>query len=365
MNERMDMIIVCGGTGGHVYPALAVAEEYRRKYPERKMMFVLKNGGFEEKVIRGAGFPFRSIRMEGFNRSRMLLNTRLLLLLPISLVKAFLILLRARPCLVLSTGGYTGVPVLLSAVLQGRKIALQEQNSYPGFTVRFFSRFARIIFLAYREAAGYLPRGKKIIETGNPLRLATGAAPTDIRKVYGLGPEDRILFVFGGSQGARAINEAVLECVARLARESRIAVLWQTGRPDFERIKEAISGMDRIWVLPFIENIYDYYRAADLAVCRAGAMTVSELAMFGLPAIFVPLPTAAEDHQTLNARMAESHGAGLCLPQTEVRQKLCGTVLSLLNDAPRLAGMREKMTRMHRKNAAPAIVDALEKEMAA
>jgi len=365
MGVRVDMMVVCGGTGGHVYPALAVAEEMRKRYPVRKIMFILKTGGFEEKVIKAAGFDFRSVNMAGFNRSRLLINLRILVLLPLAFVRAFFIMISARPKVVLSTGGYTGVPVLLSAALQRRKIALQEQNSYPGVTVRFFARFAAVIFLAYREAGKYLPLGRRIIEAGNPLRAATGKTEKDLRKEFGFTHGEKVLFVFGGSQGAMAINKVISQCAARLVKEEKIAILWQTGKPDFENMKKSVEGLENVKVFPFIENIYDFYRAADLAVCRSGAMTISELAKFGLPAVFVPLPTAAENHQKKNALTVEAQEAGICVDQSVAQEKLGDTIAALLRDSGRLSDMRTRMKSMHREDAAENIADTLERILAA
>ena len=359
------MVFVCGGTGGHVFPALAIAEETRKMYPQTKIKFIIKKGGFEEKVVKQAGFLFDGIRAEGFNRSRPLINLRLIYILPMGFVKSFVILLQSKPKLVISTGGYSGVPVLLSAVIQKRQIALQEQNSYPGITVRFFARFAKVVFIACNEARNYLPKRVKIIEAGNPMRASTGGIEKNLRKEYGLAETDRVLFIFGGSQGARGINNVIKKEVARIVGSQRVVIFWQTGKPDYEEIKIAMSGLGRVHIFPFIENIYDFYRAADLAVCRAGAMTISELGKFGVPAVFVPLPTAAEDHQKKNAEMVERNGAGICIDQSQANEKLFNTVSALLNDDVRLKKMSDKMGKLFHGNAASDIATELERMMAA
>ncbi len=359
------MVFVCGGTGGHVFPALAIAEESRKMYPQTKIKFIIKKGGFEERVVKQAGFDFVGIRAEGFNRLRPLINLRLIYILPMGFVKSFVILLHLKPKLVISTGGYSGVPVLLSAIIQRRQIALQEQNSYPGITVRFFARFAKVVFIAYNEARKYLPNKVRIIEVGNPLRASTGGIEKDLRKEYGLAETDKVLFIFGGSQGARGINNVIKKEAARIISSKNVVVFWQTGKPDYEEIKIAVSGLGRVHIFPFIENIYDFYRAANLAICRAGAMTISELGKFGVPAVFVPLPTAAEDHQKKNAVMVESNGAGICIDQSQANEKLYSAVSGLLNDNVRLKEMSVRMRNLFHGNAAPDIATELERIMAA
>jgi UDP-N-acetylglucosamine--N-acetylmuramyl-(pentapeptide) pyrophosphoryl-undecaprenol N-acetylglucosamine transferase len=175
----------------------------------------------------------------------------------------------------------------------------------------------------------------------------------------------KVLFVFGGSQGAMAINKVMSECAARLVREEGAVVLWQTGKPDYENMKKSVEGLENVKVFPFIENIYDFYRAADLAVCRAGAMTISELAKFGVPAVFVPLPTAAEGHQKMNALAVERQGAGLCVDQSAAEEKLHGTLVDLLRDEDRLSTMRSRMKELYREDSARLIADSLERELVA
>lgn len=358
-----DLVIVCGGTGGHVFPAMAVAEEMRLTQPDIRILFIVKKNGFEEKVVADAGFPYRAIRMEGFNRSNMFRNIRLFYIFPMGFLAAFSALRQSGASVVFNTGGYIGVPVLASALLLRKGITLLALDTYPGVTVRFFARFARVVFLAYQEAKRYLPGVSNTLAAGNPLRRTTGGKEIDLRKEYGLTDSEKVVFVFGGSQGARGINRAILSFAKQLTEEQRITLLWQTGKPDFEEIKRSVSGLNKVRVFPFIENIYDFYRAADLAVCRAGAMTVSELAKFGLPAAFVPLPTAAEDHQTVNARMVETNGAGVCVPQNEAMTTLYGIITGLLANEASLKVMRTKMKSLHREDAAQRITQRLLEEM--
>jgi len=357
-------LFVCGGTGGHVYPAIAVAEAVRRYVPGAAVSFAGKKKGFEEKVITDAGFPCQGIRAEGFDRTRFLRNVRLLYVLPLGFWQAFRLVRRERPDLVFGTGGYVCVPVLLASLLQFRPIALHALDSYPGVAVRFFARFARRIFLGYREAAAYLPRRARVMVTGNPLRETTCPMARNLRADFNIPAPRKVVLVVGGSQGAMAVNRMVLEYVRAVDGRGDRFLLWQTGQRDFEEMQRAAAGFQDLRLFPYIDNIYDFYRAADVILCRAGAMTISELIKFGLPAVFIPLPSSAGDHQRKNAETIEKLGGGVCVRQKDGAPALIQAVEKLLTDEPKLRVMRARMQALHREDAARTIALELGKEAA-
>jgi UDP-N-acetylglucosamine--N-acetylmuramyl-(pentapeptide) pyrophosphoryl-undecaprenol N-acetylglucosamine transferase len=199
--------------------------------------------------------------------------------------------------------------------------------------------------------------------TGNPVREDRPEGRKDLRAEYGIPAHQKVLFVFGGSQGSRPINNLMRALLPPLLGEGGAEVLWQTGKNDYESLRSAFEGIKGVRIFPFIDNIYDFYRCADFAVCRAGALTIAELSLFGLPALLIPLPTAAADHQTSNARRVEDAGGGLCVPQEEAPEKLPALVRSLLSDPGRLDRMRRNMASLRKGDAAQSIADELIKEM--
>lgn len=363
MSAKRKIMIVCGGTGGHVFPALAVAGKLREKHPDLEIVFVVKEKGFEESLIRKQGFRTRGIVIKGWARGEFLVNLPLLFMFPRAVAGSLSIMREEKPDMVFGTGGYVCMPLLAAAVLTDRPVYLQEQNVFPGITVRLFARFARHIFLGYGEAASRLRTNGRVIATGNPVREDAESGRRDLRTEYGIAPEKKILFVFGGSQGSRPINQLLLKLVPGFMEKGDLEVLWQTGRNEFEAIRQAVEGTAGVRVFPFLDNIYDYYRCADLVVCRAGALTIAELARFGLPALFIPLPTAAADHQTRNARMVEDAGGGLCIPQSEAGERIAVMIRTLLADTGRLDRMRRNMAALGRTDAAGAIAQELGKEI--
>ncbi|MBL8025626.1 MAG: UDP-N-acetylglucosamine--N-acetylmuramyl-(pentapeptide) pyrophosphoryl-undecaprenol N-acetylglucosamine transferase, partial [Fibrobacteres bacterium] len=270
--KKYDLIIACGGTGGHIYPALAIAEAMKSYHRDVRILFVVRDGAMEQKVFPESGFDFITIKSAGFSRVSLKANIKLLWVLPSSFVKAISVLITAKPSAVLSTGGYSGLPVLAAARILRKKIFLQEQNTYPGVTVRLFAGSADCVYLGYREAAKYLPVQTRYMETGNPIRLATGKAERNIKGELSIEGK-KLIFVSGGSQGAQAVNKLIASMLPEFIADESLAVVWQCGRANEDFARKAADGMKNVHVMPFIDNIYDYYKAADLAVCRSGAMT--------------------------------------------------------------------------------------------
>jgi UDP-N-acetylglucosamine--N-acetylmuramyl-(pentapeptide) pyrophosphoryl-undecaprenol N-acetylglucosamine transferase len=347
------ILIAGGGTGGHLYPGIAVARELRRRVPAIAVTFAGTARGIESTVVPREGFELdvlRSAGLKGMSPSSLL---RGLSLLPLSGVDAWSIVSRRRPQLVIGVGGYSSGPVVLVAALRGIPTLLLEQNAVPGFTNRRLAPFVGAAAVTFESTLSYF--GRRGFVTGNPVRPEffepAAAAPVD-------GPP-RIL-IFGGSQGAHAINMAMVEAAPRLAAHpGGMAITHQTGERDLERVRDGYrdAGVEAR-VEPFLFAMDREMKNADLVVCRAGATTLAELTAAGIPAVLVPLPTAADDHQRRNAEVLVAGGAAELLPQSEMTgETLAGRIVALASDADRRRTMSEAARQLARPDAARAIVD--------
>ena len=346
------LLVAGGGTGGHLFPGVAVAEEFLRRDREAQVLFVGTGRPVETEVLGRRGLALRVIRAAGLKGQGLFGRLRSLVLLPLGLIQSLGVLIGFKPDVVLGVGGYVSGPVGVAARLLGVPTAIHEQNSIPGLSNRWLGRLVDLIFISFESSAPFFPPAKTHL-TGNPLRqeirVLAGAPPNS-------GP-DFTLLVSGGSQGARAINEAVVETVRILKESGReFKLIHQTGTADFETVKRAYEEMGQpARVEAFIQDMDRAYLAADLVVCRAGALTLAELAALGRPAIFIPLPTAANNHQEENARaLVEAGGAEMIL-QPELTPAL------LADRVGRLADDREKLIDMGRAAAAISRPDAAEK----
>ncbi len=315
----MRLWVAAGGTGGHLYPALAVVEELERYGSGIEARFAVSRRGLEESVLGASGRPFVRLMTEGLHRRELRRN----LLFPFRLVWGFVqslgAVLRHRPQVAFGTGGFISGPALLAARLLGVPVALLALDAFPGATIRLLARRARIVFIAHEDARAHLSRRPEIITTGIPVRRVETIDRSDARQRLGIGPAGRLLLVTGGSQGSATLNRATQEALPHLLGMSDLALLWQTGEPHYEAITAGVASdpavrralsEGRLVIVPFIEAMADAWSAADLALCRAGASTLAELAGYGVPALLVPLPTAAGGHQEANARSFAQAGAG-------------------------------------------------------
>lgn len=351
------VLIAAGGTGGHIFPGIAVARELQRRDPQVALLFVGTARGLETRVVPQEGFPLELIDIAGLKRVGLLQRGRTLLMLPRSFWQARTILRRFRPDLVLGVGGYASGPVLLAAALSGIPTLVIEPNAYPGFTNRVLARFIRAAAVGFSEAVPYF-RGKAVV-TGNPVRpeFFQIAGPHDAA------PESEFhLLIFGGSQGSHAINLASISALPFLLnKHGRLTVTHQTGEQDLALARAAYESLQlkhRITTLPFIHPFAQELARAHLVICRAGAMTIAELTAAGKPAILIPLPTAADDHQRKNAEALERQGAARCLVQSELTpERLAEEVSQLIENPARLAAMAEASRRLAHREAAQKIVD--------
>lgn len=358
----MRLCIAGGGTGGHVFPALATAAAVRARAPEAALLFVGTASGLEARLVPSAGYPFETIRVRGLKGKGLAERLTASLLLPWAFEESRRILARFAPDVVLGVGGYVAGPVLLAAALGGTPTVLHEQNAVPGMTNRLLCRVATAVAVSLEAAAAHLP-ARRLTVTGNPVRADLFGHPREAsRELFGLARERRTLLVFGGSQGARGLNEAMRGGAAALAAlRAELQVLHATGERDREAVAAAYAAAGiRAVVLPFIDAMGAAYAAADLVICRAGATTVAELAALGKPAILVPFPHAAGDHQRHNAEaLAAGGGAVMILERDLTPALLAGRVRELIEDPVRLAIMARSAAAAGRPNAAERLADLL------
>lgn len=352
----MNVVIAAGGTGGHLYPAIAVAREFLRQDPATRVAFVGTSRGIEATVLAHEGFELDLIAAKPLMGKGWLERIRALGALPVTLWQSLRLLNRRRADLVIGVGGYTSPTVLLAAFLRRTPSVILEPNAYPGLANTVVAPLARRIFLAFESAKQYFGQATVRV-VGMPVRRAF---LEEARTEGGGGgvPDTRHLLIFGGSQGAKAINSAVMEALPLLKHIHKLRITHQTGTQDHARVAAAYreAGLEAE-VVPFLYDMPAVLRGADLVVARAGGMTVAELTVCGKAAILIPLPTAIYNHQALNAAVMESAGAAVVISQQELNgSRLAGTVGAILNDPERLRAMSGKSAGIGRRDAAEVIV---------
>ena len=356
------IIFAGGGTGGHLYPALAIARAMVSIDPEVEPFFIGARRGIEKDVLPGAGFEHELLDLHPLYRARPWENWKTLAGAMTAWQKIGQRVSAYKPAAVVATGGYVSGLTLAYATMKKIPFVIQEQNSYPGLTTRFFSRYAAQIHLGFPEARRWITPSAKtqVFDSGNPIEPLPADAH-DKRKGRAAWdfPADRgtVLLIYGGSQGSQAMNEAVSGWV-RSGTPDDLFIIWATGRGNHEKYASLES--ERVKVRPYLAPVTDAYRAADLAVSRAGAMATAELCAWGLPMILVPLPTAAADHQTTNARALESAGAAVFMPQSQLSPAtLTQAVIALVSDPTRRSALAAHALERARPRAAEQIAEAI------
>jgi UDP-N-acetylglucosamine--N-acetylmuramyl-(pentapeptide) pyrophosphoryl-undecaprenol N-acetylglucosamine transferase len=362
MKNDLRILLAGGGTGGHVFPAIYIAE-YLKKNWGAQCQFIGTRHGIENVKVPQAGFVVHPVWISGLHRGFNLRNLLFPLKLVVSLVQCKRELIRFKPDLVIGTGGYVSGPLLYQAVRMKIPTAIQEQNSYPGITTRLLAARVDCVFLAYQEALHYLQRLKKYVLVGNPIKSTLVIRPNeDASKYFNLKKGIATVLVFGGSQGARSINRAIDRLISEGVFE-QIQLIWQTGQPDFEFYKQKyiLQNNKNLCIMPFIDRMDYAYAAANLVICRAGAMTISELAAAAVPAILVPYPFAAENHQFKNAQaVARSEGAILVEDKKNLAESLKTALISLLQAPERLSFMSGQIKNYHHPDTLQRIAIELE-----
>jgi UDP-N-acetylglucosamine--N-acetylmuramyl-(pentapeptide) pyrophosphoryl-undecaprenol N-acetylglucosamine transferase len=351
MSNEATYVMAGGGTGGHVFPALAVAREIRRRRPEANVLFVGTARGLEAAIVPREGFSLETIRVSGIVGKRPAARAAGLLRLPIALADAWSILKRARARVAVGVGGYASGPVILAAAARGIPTLVHEQNSVPGVTNRFLNRIATQTAVGFEAANRHFHRPG--VDTGNPVRAEFCRVPPLESRATG-----RRLLVFGGSQGARVLNAALLEAAPALEAEG-VAIMLQTGDKPFEAVRDRLRASS-VQVAPFLPRLWEEMAWADLVVARAGALTLAELAAAGRPAILVPLAAATHGHQAENARAFAEAGAALLLPEAELTgERLAAEVRRLLSAPEKLSAMAQAARALSRPDAASRLVDLI------
>jgi UDP-N-acetylglucosamine--N-acetylmuramyl-(pentapeptide) pyrophosphoryl-undecaprenol N-acetylglucosamine transferase len=328
------IILAGGGTGGHIFPAIAIANAIRRKAPDTEILFVGARGKMEMEKVPQAGYPIEGLDIAGFNRSSLLKNIGL----PLKLVKSFLqvrrIIGKFRPQAVIGVGGYSSFPVLRYAQSRGIATFIHESNAFAGRSNQLLGKKATRVFVAGSGMERFFP-AERLQVTGNPVRPAIVQAGAldkgEALSFFGLDSGKRTVLVVGGSLGARSINEAVEAELDELLRQGW-QLIWQTGKNDASRWKAAVAGKSGVWVNEFITRMELGYAAADVVVSRAGAMALAELCVVKKPVVFVPYPFAAEDHQTANAQGLVAQQAALMVKDSEAKEGLMPVLLALLSN---------------------------------
>jgi len=350
-NQSPRILLAGGGTGGHLFPALALADEIKKLRPGAQFLFIGTKGKLEARVVPQRGYPFRTIWISGFHRRLTVDNLLFPLKVVVSLIQSLFVIKRFQPVAVVGTGGYVCGPVLFVASLLGIPTVVHESNSYPGATTRMLASRATRVYIAFESTRRWLKRPDNVELVGTPTRDTLGTiSKEEGGRFFGLAAGKKTVLVFGGSLGATSVNNAVLGSLDDLLAAG-VQLLWQTGEADYQRIRKAVAGRSIGWLGAFIDRMDCAFASADVVVCRAGAITLAELTRVGKAAILIPYPFAAADHQTHNARSLVDAGAALMIPDGEVAQKLKSILLDLLGDESRIEQMNASSARLGRPAA--------------
>ena len=355
------IIISGGGTGGHIFPAISIANAIRELRPGADILFVGAEGRMEMQRVPDAGYRIIGLPVAGFDRKHLWKNFAVLVKLLRSQLKARKIVKQFRPQVAVGVGGYASGPMLKTAGMMGVPTLIQEQNSYAGVTNKLLAQKARKICVAYEGMEKFFP-ADKIILTGNPVRqnlLNHSVTPEEARGFFDLDPKKKTILILGGSLGARTLNRTLMDSLSTLRDHRDVQFIWQTGKIYIEQVKEALTAftgeamrqnsvrpLPNLYVTDFIKDMPRAYAAADLVISRAGAGSISEFCLLGKPVILVPSPNVAEDHQTKNALALVNKDAALYVKDAEAGQKLLPTALQTIADAPRLASLSANISKL-------------------
>lgn len=356
--HKLRVIISGGGTGGHIFPALAIANAIRKLNPETEFLFVGAQGKMEMEKVPAAGYKIEGLWISGIKRELTIDNLSFPFKVLSSVSKALRIIREFKPDVAVGVGGYASGPLLYAASLKNIPCLIQEQNSYPGITNKILAKRVQKICVAYDGMDRYFPK-EKILLTGNPVRenvLKIEGKRQEAFSFFRLNLEKKTILVVGGSQGARSINRSILAGLNEI-RHADVQVVWQTGKLFYDEAQNAVSSarMENVRVFDFISQMDFAYAAADLIVSRAGASTVSEILLVGKPSVMVPLPTAAEDHQTKNIEAMVRKNAALMVRDTDASAQLVATALATLRDEQLLKSLASNAAAQALPNSAEKI----------
>ncbi|WP_103019533.1 undecaprenyldiphospho-muramoylpentapeptide beta-N-acetylglucosaminyltransferase [Salinibacter altiplanensis] len=349
------ILMVGGGTGGHVYPAIAIADAVRALRPDARIVFAGTQDRLEARAVPEAGYALHPITAQGLQRRAVASNFLLPIRVAQGLMQSWRLVGAIGPHVAVGTGGYVAAPVLMAAWLRGRPLLVQEQNAYAGLTNRVLSRLAVRTHLAFPEAKDWVPAEHAVV-SGNPTRQSLqNTDPAAARAALDFPKDGRVVLAMGGSLGSAAINGAIQDNLDALLAKDDVHVVWQTGPRYHDDLIEEVDPHPRLRVVEYIDQMGHAYAAADLVVCRAGALTCSELTVTGTPAVLVPSPNVTADHQTKNARSLEQAGAAIRLDEEDLEARLDTVLLDVLGDPERRAQMATAARERARPDAAETI----------
>ena len=361
MNEKLRVIISGGGTGGHIFPAVSIANAIRSKHPDAEILFVGALGRMEMQRVPAAGYEIKGLPICGFDRKNPLKNIKVLFKIWKSQRMAKQIIKEFRPMVAVGVGGYASGPTLNKAAAMGIPCLIQEQNSYAGVTNKLLAKKAEKICVAYDGMERFFP-AEKIIKTGNPVRQAlldTTISREEAIRSFGLDPQKKTILLVGGSLGARTVNESIMQHLD-LVRQTDIQFIWQTGKYYHAGIMEKLKSQGQpknLVVTDFISDMGAAYKAADLVISRAGASSISEFCLIGKPVILVPSPNVAEDHQTKNALALVNVDAALYVKDAEAPAQLLELAIKTVNDKQKLDSLHTNILKLALPDSADIIAD--------
>lgn len=363
-------LISGGGTGGHIFPALAIADKIKKEQPDAEILFIGANGKMEMKRVPEAGYPIQGLDIYGISRDcsprGILHNLKLPFMLLKSMRKARKIIRAFNPSIAVGVGGFASGPALKAAGQLHIPTLLQEQNSFAGITNKMLAAKAKTVCVAYDGMERFFQK-EKIVKTGNPIRaeiLNLKRKEPEAYRFFRLSPERKTILVVGGSLGARTLNETMAQHLEEFVRQD-LQLLWQTGEAYYRNIDPRLleQESEHIRIVPFIKNMNDAYGIADVIVSRAGALALAELAIVGMPVILVPFPYAAEDHQTCNAKALSARSAAILIPDNKAREELIPQLFNLVQDEKRCTEMGQNLRKMAQPNAIDLIYKEIEKAL--
>ncbi|MBI3194621.1 MAG: undecaprenyldiphospho-muramoylpentapeptide beta-N-acetylglucosaminyltransferase [Ignavibacteriae bacterium] len=357
------VIFAGGGTGGHLFPAIAIADELKRLVPDAEIEFIGTKNKIEARVVPQKRFAFRTIWISGFHRRLRLSNFLFPLKVVVSFMQSYSIIKQFKPDVVVGTGGYVSGPIVYTASVLSIPTLIHEQNSYPGVTTRMLGNHVKQVCITFEQSKKYLKRQDNVVCTGNPTRASLEKVNlADAFNYFGFDSSNKqkTLLVFGGSLGATTINNAVVHHLEKYI-ERGFRIIWQTGKEDVERVKSVTGKISKefLWLNVFIDRMEYAYALSDLVICRAGATTIAELTRLGKPAILIPYPFAAADHQTENAKAMTEAGAALMVKDSEAKERLFDVVQSLMNDSGKLQAMSNASKQLGKPNSAEEIAQRI------
>lgn len=365
MKKKYRVIISGGGTGGHIFPAISIANTIRRRFPDAEILFVGAEDRMEMDKVPAAGYKIVGLPVSGFDRAHLLRNVKVLFKLSNSLFRAFSTIRKFKPDIAVGVGGYASGPTLRMAGWLRIPTLIQEQNSYAGVTNKLLAKTAKRICVAYKDMDAFFP-ADKIIITGNPVRKDLEEATNkkeDALEYFGLDPEKKTILVVGGSLGARTINQSLINDLDKLFAATDVQLIWQTGKnylADATKHLKAYRGM-KMYHSDFITRMDYAYSAADLVISRAGASSISELCLLAKPVILVPSPNVAEDHQTKNAMALVHKDAAIMIADKDAGAQLVSTALEVVHDTERLNTLSRNISELALHHASDRIVDEIVK----